>query len=70
MVKLDEVKTLHLAYFISKEEGTMIITICTRQDLDLVNEQPTEMLSTIEDTIQILDENYGTERTAEDLGEQ
>ena len=51
MVKLDEVKTLHLAYFISKEEGTM-------------------MLSTIEDTIQILDENYGTERTAEDLGEQ
>ena len=68
MVKLDEVKTLHLAYFISKEEGTMIITICTRQDLDLVNELPTEVLSAIETTIEILDENYGTERTAEDLG--
>lgn len=46
----------------------MIITICTKQDLDLVNELPTETLSTIEDTIQILDENYGKERTAEDLG--
>lgn len=46
----------------------MIITICTKQDLDLVNELPTETLSTIEDTIQILDENYGKERTVEDLG--
>lgn len=46
----------------------MIITICTKQDLDLVNELPTETLSTIEDIIQILDENYGKERTVEDLG--
>ena len=46
----------------------MIITICTKQDLDLVNELPTETLSTIEATIQILDENYGKERTVEALG--
>ena len=39
-----------------------------KQDLDLVKELPTEVLSTIEATIEILDENYGTERTAEDLG--
>lgn len=46
----------------------MIINILKKQDLDLVKEIPTEVLSTIEDTIEILDENYGTERTAEDLG--
>ena len=46
----------------------MIISIWKKQDLDLVKELPTEVLSTIEDTIQVLDENYGTERTAEDLG--
>ncbi|MDB3376236.1 hypothetical protein [Clostridioides difficile] len=46
----------------------MIISILKKQNLDLVNELPTEVLSTIEDTIEILDENYGTERTAEDLG--
>ena len=46
----------------------MIITIWKKQDLELVKELPIEVLSTIEDTIEILDENYGTERTAEDLG--
>lgn len=46
----------------------MIINIWKKQDLNRVNELPTEALSTIEDNIEILDENYGTERTAEDLG--
>ena len=46
----------------------MIINIWKKQDLDLVKELPTEVLSTIEDTIEILDENYGAERTEEDLG--
>ena len=46
----------------------MIINIWKKQDLDLIKEIPTEVLSTIEDTIEILDENYGIERTAEDLG--
>lgn len=46
----------------------MIINIWKKQDLDLVKEIPKEVLSTIEDTIEILDENYGTERTSEDLG--
>ncbi|CEQ16315.1 MULTISPECIES: hypothetical protein [Peptostreptococcaceae] len=46
----------------------MIINIWKKQDLDLVKELPTEVISAIEDTIEILDKNYGTERTAEDLG--
>lgn len=46
----------------------MIINIWKKQDLDLVKEVSTEVLSEIEATIEILDENYGTERTAEDLG--
>ncbi|WP_038299194.1 hypothetical protein [Metaclostridioides mangenotii] len=46
----------------------MIINIWGKQDLDLVKGLPTEVLSTIGTTIEILDENYGTERTAEDLG--
>ena len=46
----------------------MIISIWKKQDLRLVNRLPTEVLSAIETTIDILDENYGTERTAEDLG--
>ena len=70
MIKLDEVKILHLAYFVfkNKEENTMIISIWKKQDLQLIKELPTEVLSAIETTIEILDENYGTERTAEDLG--
>ena len=46
----------------------MIINIWKKQDLELVKELPTEVLATIEDTIEILDEDYGTERTTEDLG--
>lgn len=46
----------------------MIINIWKKQDVDLVKELPTEVLSAIETTIEILDENYGTERTTEDLG--
>ena len=70
MIKLDEVKILHLAYFVfkNKEENTMIISIWKKQDLQLIKELPTEVLSAIETTIEMLDENYGTERTAEDLG--
>ena len=70
MIKLDEVKILHLAYFVfkNKEENTMIISIWKKQDLQLIKELPTEVLSAIETTIEMLDENYGTERTAADLG--
>lgn len=46
----------------------MIISIWKKQDLRLVKELPLRVKSTIEDTIEILDENYGKERTAEDLG--
>ncbi len=46
----------------------MVKEIWKKQDLDLVKELPIEVLSTIETTIEILDENYGIERTAEDLG--
>ena len=46
----------------------MIINVWKKQDLGLVKELPLRVIFTIEDTIQILDENYGTERTAEDLG--
>lgn len=46
----------------------MIINIWKKQDLGLVKKLPLAVKSTIEDTIEILDENYGTERTSEDLG--
>lgn len=46
----------------------MVINILKKQDLDLVTDLPKEVQSAIEETIEILDENYGTERTAEDLG--
>lgn len=46
----------------------MIMNIWKKQDLGGVKELPIEVLYAIEDTIEILDENYGTERTAEDLG--
>ena len=69
MIRLDEIKySSSLFCFQSKEENTMIISIWKKQDLSLVNELPTEVLSAIETTIEILDENYGTERTTEDLG--
>ena len=46
----------------------MIKEIWKKQDLGLVKELPIEVLSTIETIIEILYENYGTERTVEDLG--
>ena len=46
----------------------MIINIWKKQDLDLVKELSTEVLSAIETTIEILDENYGAVRTLENLG--
>ena len=46
----------------------MLMNIWKKQDLDLVKELPKEVVSAIEDTIEILDENYSTQRTAEDLG--
>lgn len=46
----------------------MIINIWKKQNLNLVKKLPRQVLSEIETTIEILDENYGTERTAEDLG--
>ena len=42
----------------------MRINIWNKQDLDLVRELPKEVIYTITQTIDILDENYGTERTA------
>lgn len=69
MIKLDEVKILHLAYFVfkNKEENTMIISIWKNKTC-VIKELPTEVLSAIETTIEMLDEDYGTERTTEDLG--
>lgn len=46
----------------------MIINIWKKQDLGLVKELPLGVKAIIEDIIEILDENYGTERTAKDLG--
>lgn len=46
----------------------MVISIWKKEDLDLIKELPTEVLFEIEATIEILDENYGIERMAEDLG--
>ncbi|HBG7674924.1 TPA: hypothetical protein KRE78_002565 [Clostridioides difficile] len=46
----------------------MVINIWKKQDLDLVKELPIEVISTIESNIEILNENYGIERTSEDLG--
>lgn len=46
----------------------MIIKIWKNKDLDAVKELPKEVISTIEKYIEILDENYGVQRTGEDLG--
>ena len=46
----------------------MIINIYKRKALDLVKELPIEVIGIIENTLDILDDNYGTERTLEDLG--
>lgn len=45
----------------------MIISICKKQKLDLLTGLPTEVLSVIKNTIEILDESYWEERTEEDL---
>lgn len=46
----------------------MVINIWKEEDLALVQELPEEVKEVIKETITTLDENYGTERTAEDLG--
>lgn len=46
----------------------MIINIWKKQELDLLKELPTEVLSAIETIIELLDENYGTGRISEYLG--
>lgn len=46
----------------------MIIKIWKNKNLDVIKELPKEVLSIIEKYIEILDENYGVQRTAEDLG--
>lgn len=46
----------------------MIIKIWKNKDLDAVKELSKEVISTIEKYIEILDENYGVQRTVEDLG--
>ena len=70
MIKLDEVKILHLAYFVfkNKEENTMIISIWKKQDLELVRELPKELEGVIKENIQILVEEYGEEREEQQIG--
>lgn len=46
----------------------MIINIWGKQDLDSVKQLPQEVLFAISTTIELLDENYGIERTSENLG--
>ena len=46
----------------------MIITIWKEQDLELVSELPKQVKEVIKENVQILVEEYGEERTEEDLG--
>ena len=46
----------------------MMINIFKQQDLMLVQELPQEVKKVIKEYVKILEENYGTERTVEDLG--
>ena len=46
----------------------MIIKIWKEQDLELVRELPKEVKKVIKENVQILVEEYGEERTEEDLG--
>ena len=46
----------------------MIINIFREEHLPLVQELPREVKEVIKENIKILEENYGTERTVEDLG--
>lgn len=46
----------------------MIIKIWKEQDLELVSELPKQVKEVIKENVQILVEEYGGERTEEDLG--
>ena len=46
----------------------MIINIWKKQDLELVKELPKQVKEVIKENVQILVEEYGEERTEEDLG--
>ncbi len=46
----------------------MVINIYKVEDMIGVKEIPQEVKAVIKESIKILDENYGTERTTEDLG--
>ena len=46
----------------------MIIKIWKEQDLELVSELPKQVKEVIKGNVQILVEEYGEERTEEDLG--
>ena len=46
----------------------MIIKIWKEQDLELVSELPKQVNEVIKENVQILVEEYGEERTEEDLG--
>ena len=46
----------------------MVINIWKEEHLDLVQELPQQVKEVIRENLRILEENYGTERTVEDLG--
>ena len=46
----------------------MMIKIWKEQDLELVSELPKQVKEVIKENVQILVEEYGEERTEEDLG--
>ena len=46
----------------------MIIKIWKEQDIELVSELPKQVKEVIKENVQILVEEYGEERTEEDLG--
>ena len=46
----------------------MVINIWKEEDLNLVKELPQQVKEVIRENIKILEENYGTERTVENLG--
>lgn len=46
----------------------MVINIFKEEDLNLVQELPQQVKEVIRENVKILEENYGTERTVEDLG--
>lgn len=46
----------------------MVINIWKEEDLEIVKELPQQAKDVIIDNVKTLEENYGTERTVEDLG--